>query len=352
MSQNQIPLFPLETTHPIPYQALWQGVWSIEENSFRALRQAFESLDMERHLATVQPRIIEELQQPLEHHIRVLDGIALIDIVGVLTKHVASFGGGTSTILVRRLLSLVRSMPEVRGVLLRIDSPGGTVSGTRELARDVARLAETMPVWGFCDDLTASAAYWVASQCTEIHASPTSMVGSIGTYTVVADSSEAARKEGVSVHVIKSGPYKGMGTPGSELTDDHLQDIQYTVNAFNRFFLNAVESGRGLSGDRLAAVSDGRVFMADQAKDLGLVDQVRDLEDSFALMQSKLPPPPPRVLSESERPATYVEVMRLCLDEKFTSEAMRHNWTLPQTTAEWQKRLADAPIKRPGKYCP
>jgi signal peptide peptidase SppA len=350
MSSQIQSVVPLQTSIPVPYAPLWCGAWAIHEPSFQALRQAFQALDLQKHLATVQPRVMEELQQPLSNHLRVIDGIALIDITGALTKHVASFGGGTSTVLVRRLLSLVRTMPEVRGVLLRIDSPGGSVSGTRELSLDVARLAKDMPVWAFCEDLTCSAAYWIASQANKIYASPTSLVGSIGTYTVVVDSSEAAKSEGFSVHVIKSGPFKGVGTPGTELTDEHLFDIQKTVDSFNRFFLDAVETGRGLSGDRLAAVSDGRSFLAEQARELGLVDEVRDLEECFATMQTVIPPPPPRVLSEHERPAEYIEVFRLSSDHEFTGLALRKQWTLPQARKEWAAKQQALEIQRSRKY--
>jgi ClpP class serine protease len=103
---------------------------------------------------------------------------------------------------------------------LDIDSPGGTVAGTPELAAAVSALDQKKPVYAFSSGLMASAAYWIASQARAIYATPSAQVGSIGVVQAVVDRSAAINAAGIKVEVFSVGKYKAMGAPGTPLTDD------------------------------------------------------------------------------------------------------------------------------------
>jgi signal peptide peptidase SppA len=209
----------------------------------------------------------------------------VIELRGKLMKQQASMGGGTSTVRTRRLLRAAVADPAVSSILLYIDSPGGTVAGTRELANDVAAAANVKPVHAFIEDMGASAAYWIASQASRVSTNATGLVGSLGTYGVVHDYSAAAAMEGIKTFVVSTGKYKGAGVPGTEITPDVLADVQRNVDALNSYFVSAVATGRNMDDETVAELFDGRVHVGDEAKTLGLVDAVESLDEAFAVLQ-------------------------------------------------------------------
>lgn len=218
------------------------------------------------------------------------DGIAYISMVGPMTKAPTSFDSGCSTVLVRRQMRFALSDPDVKGIVLRIDSPGGSVSGTNDLASDVAMVAKKKPVYGYCEDYCCSAAYWVGSQCTKLYANETALIGSIGTLLVIEDWSKLYENVGVAVHVIATGDYKGAGATGAPLTAEHLADFQRIVDDLNSHFLQGVGRGRGLNSEAVNAIADGRVHLAAEAMRIGLVDAVAAFDDCAAdLIQATSP---------------------------------------------------------------
>src|SRR6185436_13049667 len=134
--------------------------------------------------------------------------------------------------------------PSIKTILLLIDSPGGTIAGTAELADSVAAANKIKPVIAHADDQMASAAYWIASQCRMITSNRTALVGSIGTYVEVYDTSKMYENAGVKVHMISTGPHKGALVDGTPVTDDQLAEVQKLVDSLNRHFLAAVSAGR------------------------------------------------------------------------------------------------------------
>lgn len=205
------------------------------------------------------------------------NGDAVIDVCGPLTKHPHSMQaliGGSSTLEIRDMVNKAAMDPSVKRIVLNIDSPGGQVVGTEALGVAIARAKDRKPVCAFVSDNCHSAAYWVASQATEIVATPASQVGSIGTFLVMHDSSEAYKDMGVKVHVIKAGEYKGAGVEGTEVTDEQLQQAQELVNAINDQFVSAVAAGRGMSMSEAKKLADGRSHLGAAALELGLVDRL------------------------------------------------------------------------------
>jgi signal peptide peptidase SppA len=209
------------------------------------------------------------------------DGVALISLSGPLQKGFSKYGG-TSTIAARQQIRDAVTNSKVTGIMVGIDSPGGYLAGTAELADDIAAAGAVKPVHAHIDDLGASAAYWAASQAQRITANRTAEVGSIGTFHVIEDSSKAYDEAGVKVHVISTAKWKGMGVDGTEITPEHLAYLQERADKFNAHFKDAVVKGRGFDAMQIKAVSDGKVWMAEDARQMGLIDSVESFDAAVA----------------------------------------------------------------------
>jgi signal peptide peptidase SppA len=214
----------------------------------------------------------------------VCNTVCIIPINGPLSKSPAWWSDGMSTVAIQRSLRAAVANPAVTSILLHVDSPGGTAAGTAELADDVAAAAKQKPVWAYCNDLCASAAYWVASQATRVFANRTAIVGSIGTYSVVIDGSKMAEKAGLVVHVVRAGQHKGSGVFGTAISAAELEERQKLVNALNSHFLAGVASGRKMKPSRVTELADGRAHISSDAVKLGLIDGISTLDSVFSQM--------------------------------------------------------------------
>ena len=216
----------------------------------------------------------------------VSNGVAVIDLSGPLMKVDSKFGG-TNTVRARGAIRQAVADPNVSSILLHVDSPGGSVAGTAELAADVKAADALKPVHAHIDDLGASAAYWIASQARKVTANAMAMVGSIGTLLVLEDTSQVMDAAGIKVHVLSTGPFKGAGADGAPITPEQLAYMQSLVDGMNAGFLAAVGDGRQMDKKALAAVSDGRVWLAKEAKSLGLIDAVDSMDAVVGAMSTK-----------------------------------------------------------------
>jgi len=209
---------------------------------------------------------------------RINKKVALININGVMMKGFSKFGGA-STLEVRQQVRSAVKDSSIEKILLKIDSPGGSVAGTAELAEEISRAAAVKFVHAHIEDTGASAAFWVASQANIITANKTAEIGSIGTFTVIEDTSGAAERAGVKVHVISTGDFKGAFAEGAPVTDDQLADVQERVNALNEFFIADVAKGRNMPDVSVRSLADGRMHIAQAAQALGLIDIVMQFDD-------------------------------------------------------------------------
>ena len=270
---------------PVSHIGEYFGVWAIHEETFRSTVDRLTGLDLRQHIDLkvvagdiVAARDVQSIGMSAATNDRKL---AIVSIDGPMMKYASSLSGGTSTVAVRQQLRDLSRDDSIAGVMLKIFSPGGTVSGNQDLAQDVVALAKMKPVHAFIEDLGASAAYWIASQCGRISTNATGMVGSIGTFAVITDSSGAAEQLGLKVHVVRAGDFKGAGQPGTEITKEHLKEFQRNVDALNEHFLAAVQSGRGMSAKQVKELADGRVHVGEEAVKLGLADAVSTFDQAL-----------------------------------------------------------------------
>jgi len=258
-------------------KACWNehvAAWAILPSYFKAKFDMFKA-GMDLRVPPADAQFGEDEDEPEK-----VGSTAIISIAGPMMKFASKFGGA-STLAIRKQLRAALQDEDVSAILLHIDSPGGTVAGTHELASAVAAANKIKPVTAFIDDLGASAAYWVASQAGTIVVNRMGLVGSIGVITTVVDSSVAAEREGLKVHIIATGDMKGAGTPGTEVTDEHLAELQSLVDNINKVFLSEVAKNRPMTAEELLGLQ-ANVFAAPEALKLGLVDKVDTLDNTLA----------------------------------------------------------------------
>jgi signal peptide peptidase SppA len=217
-------------------------------------------------------------------------GLGLIPLVGPVTKVGSWKHEEASSITTMRAINKAARDPDVKTIMLFVDSPGGTFAGTNELAqtfRDASERYGKQTV-AHIEDLGASAAYYVAAQAQQININPTGRTGSIGVVGSIIDSSKFYKVQGLDMHLYSSGPYKGMGYPGTEITPEMDAKFMEEVQEANAFFLDAVTVGRAgrMSRENVEAAATGETFGAQEALKRGLVDQVSFFDDFFQEVQT------------------------------------------------------------------
>lgn len=209
-------------------------------------------------------------------------GDAIIMMSGPMMKGSSSFGDNCDTVATRRRVRAAANDPAVERIILVMDSPGGSVFGTADLAEDVRKAAELKPVIAYIEDLCASACYWVASQCTEIIASPNALaIGSIGVYTVFWDDSKMFEAAGIKPILISSGGEKGKPCRGLPIEDETVASAQDFILQIYERFVETVCEGRNLATEGVLSIADGRVYTAQEALGFGLVDRLASWDDLF-----------------------------------------------------------------------
>lgn len=317
------------------------ALWALEPRALERIRQAAS-----QPAALMNGRSGMVMDAPLYTN---EGGVAVIKFEGLVTKRPSFwgwlFGGSASTQTAQEALAAAMADPGVRSVLMVIDSPGGTVAGTEELAEAVFRARGVKPVAAFAQDMCASAAYWIASQAGKVYANATATVGSIGVYAVNVDLSRMYRNEGVEVDVIKSAPGKGAGIRGTQWTADQKADLQREIDSLGTEFVEAVRRARPAA----VTAADGRCYSAREGLSLGLVDGITTLADLIGDMKADAMKWPPVSVSvdlehecEPEQPEAAVTPRA---DERVAHDPAQEEAHMSDTntaeTAGLAKALAD-----------
>ena len=169
-------------------------------------------------------------------------------------------------------LDKAREDKNIKGVLLTINSPGGTVPPSIEVMYAVKRLKAEKPVVVYAAGTLASGSYYASCYADEIIANPGSMVGSIGVIMHGANVSELMEKVGIASQVIQAGKYKQVGTADREWSDIEKAELDKVIQSTYKTFVHDVAEGRGLDENASHIYADAHIFTASQAKEVGLVD--------------------------------------------------------------------------------
>jgi signal peptide peptidase SppA len=218
------------------------------------------------------------------------NGVAHIPVIGSLVNRGAWLGARSGMTSYEGVEAQLRDMAmnrDVHTILLDIDSPGGEATGMFSLASSIRAVRREKPVVALVNDVAASAAYGIASAASEIVVSPTSMIGSIGVIMLHRDESEKMQKEGVKPTLIFAGSHKADGNPYAPLTDAARANLQSMVFAFYDQFTAAVGMGRGDKFNSDAArATQARVYMGEEAIQLGMADRLSTFADLLNELQS------------------------------------------------------------------
>jgi protease-4 len=191
----------------------------------------------------------------------------------------------------------------IKAVVVRIDSPGGSVGPSQEIHDQVKRLADKKPVVCSLGNVAASGGFYVAVACPTIVASPGTLTGSIGVISQFVNVKGLAQRFDIKLETVKSGKLKDAGNPFREMTPEERAYWQGLIDQVHRQFLHAVAEGRDLEEDEVRKIADGRVFTGSEAKELGLVDELGNFYDAVELakQEAKLTGEPHLVYPPDER---------------------------------------------------
>jgi protease-4 len=235
--------------------------------------------------------------------------IALIDVEGVLSSdHSESILGSKESEVVSFVekLKLAEADPQVKAVIVRIDSPGGDVTTSDILYHELAafKARKKVPVVAAFMGVAASGGYYLASAADVIVAHPTSITGSIGVISLHVSLAGLMEKIGVKVEAVKSGPSKDMGSPFRNMTDDDRKLFQALIDQYYARFVSVVAEGRKgrLTEDQVRTLADGRIYTAPQALEAKLVDRIGYLEDVIKEAKTRATLDKARLVMYSRRP--------------------------------------------------
>lgn len=212
--------------------------------------------------------------------------VAVIPLKGEITAEGCSGGlfGAPSCVSVSAVKNMLKEADadsSVRAIVLDIDSGGGAVVPSRELARAVKNTRK--PVVACIRGIGASGAYYVASAADHIVADRDSITGSIGVIMTVTHTYGLYEKLGINVTTIKAGKTKDIGSPNRPMTDEEVEELSRMVSKIHRDFIYDVAVNRNMTYDYAESIADGSIFLGSEAKELGLVDSLGDIDDAIRI---------------------------------------------------------------------
>ena len=179
-------------------------------------------------------------------------------------------------------LATFRKDSSVKAVVVRIESPGGGVSPSQELYQEIGRTGREKPVVVSMGSIAASGGYYIASAAQKIYANPGTITGSIGVILQFTNFEELLNKIGFRMEIVKSGEFKDVGNPAREMTSEERAYLQTMIDNVHQQFVRDVARGRRMQEEEVREVADGRIFTGEQAKELGLVDELGNLRDAVS----------------------------------------------------------------------
>ena len=257
-------------------------MWGIVPSYLDTIRAAVEKIDFDAYHE-------ETLKQKSYMKVNA-DGIAVIQIMGPIMQRPGFFdmlfgGGASSEALIADLERAVES-PSVKAILLYIDSPGGQVNGTKDVADMVGMVNQVKPVIAFTDGILASAAYWIGSAGNKVFATPTSKTGSVGILAMHVDYSKADEEHGIKRTIVFNGRYKGLVSDTEPLSKEGQEYMQELVDQTYAIFVNDVAKARGMT-PKAVYEHESKIFLAAAAKEAGLIDQVGSFNDAYTALKRR-----------------------------------------------------------------
>lgn len=258
-----------------------EGLWAGTEQSLEVARQVLAQLNADISASVRAGSVLEHnpREEQVPYKLQLHGNVAVISIRGSLVNSdspwLRYYEGVTSYSAIREALVYAATKPEIKGVLLDIDSGGGAVSGVEDVATLVGQVDKLKPVWAFSGGSMASAAYWTGASARKIFTSKITVMGSIGTVLTHIERSKMLKENGIGVTVVRSGPFKGIATEYEPLSDVAKKQLQTMVDALYDVFIEHVADARGVTkavaNERMG---QGKEFVGADAVQAGLADDV------------------------------------------------------------------------------
>ena len=225
------------------------------------------------------------------------DKIGVVEIEGVITD-----GKDTMEDIVK-----FKEDDGIKGVIVRINSPGGSVGPSQEIYRELKKLSVKKKVYISASSVCASGGYYIASAGEKIFANPSTITGSIGVIMEQVVAEDLMKKIGIQPNTIKAGQFKDVGSPFRKMKDDERVYFQQILDSIHEQFIKDVAEGRKMSVEQAKKLSDGRVYTGSQAKELGLVDSIGTFYDTVDDMKKTLGIKGKPVLVHGKRPFSFLK---------------------------------------------
>ena len=260
----------------------------------------------------------EWVQQGTKNRIGIVDITGLITDSQYITNQVKKF----------------RQDKRIRGIILRIDSPGGAVGPSQEIYDEVLKTRESgKTIYASMGALAASGGYYIASAAEKIFANPGTLTGSIGVIMAFSNAKGLMEKIGLQPEIVKAGEYKDIGSPARAMTQKERNLLQSVVTDVHQQFIEAVASGRDISVAEVTKIADGRILTGRQAYSLNLVDQMGGLQVSIDQLAHKVGIiGSPKIIKETPRVGFLDWVLKSTVSQSLISRSsipsLQYTWHL------------------------
>ncbi|MCX7794344.1 MAG: signal peptide peptidase SppA [Thermodesulfovibrionales bacterium] len=205
--------------------------------------------------------------------------ILLIPLTGMIRED----GRDSHVSLVKEMLQMAEKDPDIKGLILRIDSPGGTVNASDVIYHEIRRFRDKkkIPVYASIDGLGASGAYYIAMACDRVYATPSSITGGIGVIAMKFNIEKLMSKIGIQHEVVKSGDKKDSWSPFRPSSPEEKDIFQKIIDELHTRFLSVIQENRKelIKSEDLKTLADGRVYTAEQALKAKLIDKIGYMDD-------------------------------------------------------------------------
>jgi signal peptide peptidase SppA len=259
--------------------AVMSDVWAIQQAKLDIMMEMLNARQEGRFPALAETEAVARRERP-ETVVR--GSIAVMPLFGIMAQRmnmVVDFSGGTSTTMFGQAFDALMDDPAIGAIVLDVDSPGGSVFGLEELSKKIFAARGKKKLVAVANSLMASAAYYVATAAEQVYVTPGGQVGSVGTLAIHGEGSKADEAAGFRYTLIRAGEYKAEGNPYEPLGDEARNEMQRRVNGYYDMFVAAVARHRGVTKTVVQRdYGQGRVLMAKDAKEAGMVDGIATLE--------------------------------------------------------------------------
>jgi len=263
------------------------------------------------------------------------NNIAVVPVKGTLYQD--DYWVGASYTKIRQQVEAAVSDSDVQAIVLRISSPGGLVSGCKELADFIFNAGKTKHIYAYADGQMCSAAYWIGSAARHIAAPVTAGIGSIGVRTLHVDWSKYNEDIGLKFTHLTAGKYKALGNKDEPLDKEAKDYFQGQLDTLYTIFVDSVAKNRRVDTKKALAMADGKVFLAEEALEIGLIDRVeQDFQSYFSLILKK-----EKIMDLTTLKADHPDLYSEVLEEGKVAAVAENEQKVKTAITDESKRVTD-----------